>query len=467
MTRTVGKIHSESGEVLLDVSPLINYSKFDLQSNAKAVLQPLHVKSTDHMVEKQTELSPLHDFMGKLRQPDVLDILKEYVRWQILWRQGYAADALTFEQALEMAPRHAPVSINLDVTTACNYRCDHCVDMDILNKNINYEHELLKDSLSQLVENGLRSVIIIGGGEPTAYKGFEDIVRHLKALGTQIGVVTNGSMMKKIEAVADVLQKRDWVRLSLDSGTNETFRAMHKPGSKKCTLEWICEHIPPIKQLNDTFMIGFSFIIVWKDCETNNMGIIENIDEMVLAAQLAKQHQFDYISYKPFLTRSNVNNAEIVGIEKERAHVDSVMKKIRSAIREAQVMQDEDFTVVESTNLRVLENGTYMNYSQQPHNCHMQYFRQVVSPLGIFNCPVYRHVPQALLGGKHAYATPQSLLATQRNTLRLIETFDATDECKDVTCLYNHANWFIEDLINHPEKLDQLDSSFDRADYFL
>ncbi len=461
------KIHSESGEVLIKVSPLINYSKFGLRSNPDTVAQPLHVKATKHPVEKQTELSPLHDFMGKLRQPEVLENLKEYVRWQAQWREGYAADAVTFEQALENAPQHAPVSINLDVTTACNYRCDHCVDMDILNKNINYEHELLKDSLTQLVENGLRSVIIIGGGEPTAYKGFEDVVRHLKAMDVQIGVVTNGSMMRKIEAVADVLQKRDWVRLSLDSGTNETFRAMHKPGSKKCTLEWICEHIPPIKRLNPELMIGFSYIIVWKDCETNDTGIIENVDEMVTAARLAKQHRFDYISYKPFLTRSELNNAEIVGIEKQQEHVASTMTKIRNAISEAQKLEDENFAVVESTNLRVLENGTYMNYSQQPHNCHMQYFRQVVSPLGVFNCPVYRHVPQALLGGKHGYATPDSFQATQRNTLRLIETFDATEECKDVTCLYNHANWFIEDLINHPEKLDQLDSSFDRADYFL
>ena len=214
-------------------------------------------------------------------------------------------------------------------------------------------------------------------------------------------------------------------------------------------------------------MIGFSYIIVWKDCETNDTGIIENIDEMVTAAQLAKQHQFDYISYKPFLTRSERNNAEVVGIEKGQEHVASIMTKIRNAIHEAQKLENESFAVVESTNLRVLENGTYTNYSKQPHNCHMQYFRQVVSPLGIFNCPVYRHVPQALLGGKHAYATPGSLLDTQNNTLRLIETFDATEECKDVTCLYNHANWFIEDLINHPEKLDQLDSSFDRADYFL
>ena len=173
--------------------------------------------------------------------------------------------------------------------------------MDILNKNIHYEHENLKNSLTYLAEKGLRSVIIIGGGEPTAYKGFEDIVRHLKAMNIQIGVVTNGSMMKKIEAVAEVLDERDWVRLSLDSGTNETFRAMHKPGSKKVTLEWICSHIPDIKKVNPKFKIGFSFIIVWKDCETNDTKIIENVDEMLTAAQNGERPSIRLHLFQAFL----------------------------------------------------------------------------------------------------------------------------------------------------------------------
>ena len=57
-------------------------------------------------------------------------------------------------------------------------------------------------------------------------------MRHLKSLELKVGIVTNGSLPKKIRAVADVLQAGDWVRLSLDSGTNETFYAMHKPGKK-------------------------------------------------------------------------------------------------------------------------------------------------------------------------------------------------------------------------------------------
>ncbi len=459
------KIHTESGKVLMTLSPLIDFTKHNFEEIQEST--PLHVKTTSHEVVKQTELSPIHDFMGKLRQPEVLGKLKDYVEWQVQWREGYANNSMTLEQAIEAAPISAPISINLDATTICNYRCDHCVDMDILNKNIHYEHERLKNSLTYLAEKGLRSVIIIGGGEPTAYKGFEEIVRHLKAMNIQIGVVTNGSLMKKIEAVADALDERDWVRLSLDSGTNETFRAMHKPGSKKCTLEWICSHIPGIKKVNPKFKVGFSFIIVWQDCEANDTKIIENVDEMVTAAKLAKKHQFDYISFKPFLTRAEINNAEIIGIEKEQQHVESIMKKIRAYVTESMELEDDTFSVIESTNLRVLENGTYMNYTEQPHNCHMQYFRQVLSPLGVFNCPVYRHVPQALLGEKHAYDSKAGVIETQRNTLRLIESFDATEECKDVTCLYNHANWFIEDLINHPEKLESLDSSFDRGDFFL
>lgn len=430
---------------------------------------PLHVASDSVAAkkERQVELSPLHDFAAKLCQPEVLGRLQEYVRWQVAWRQGYA-DGMTLEQALQSAPDRAPMSINLDLTTACNYRCDHCVDMDILNTGIRYDHDKLMSSLSEMAARGLRSVIVIGGGEPTVYPQFEEVVRHLKSLELKVGIVTNGSLPKKIRAVADVLQAGDWVRLSLDSGTNETFYAMHKPGKKSLTLDWICENIKALKQeLSPKFSLGFSYIIVWKDCEANASKIVENVDEIVAAAKRAKHYGFDYISYKPFLTRAERNNAEVVELTQEEARVDPIMAKIREQVDIAKKLEDKSFRVIESTNLRVLENGSYKDYNHQPKTCHMQFFRQVLSPLGVFNCPVYRHVPQAQIGGKHAYASNESLRQAMHSTLRLIETFDASAECKDVTCLYNHANWFIEDLINNPAKLERLQPTPDRQDYFL
>lgn len=449
------KIHSDSGEVLIKISPLIDFRK-------RLPSQPLHTLSeSTTLPQKHVELSPIHDFMSKLLQPSTIQRLKDYVAWQSAWRSAYA-EGKTMEEMLETAPDCAPISINLDLTTACNYRCGHCVDMDILNTGIRYEHEKLLESLHQMIDNGLRSVILIGGGEPLAYPGFEEVVRLLKGRDVQIGIVTNGSLMKKVLAVSDVLGRGDWVRLSLDSADNKTFIAMHKPVNKKCSLEWICEHIPPIKEANPDFDIGFSFIVVWSDCQDNP----ENIHEIHAAAELAKKYKFDYISYKPFLTRAESNNAEIVDLVREdRADLSEIIETMRSGIDRAKTLEDKSFKVIESTNLKVLENNSYHEYIEQPHTCHMQFFRQVISPLGVFNCPVYRHVPQALIGEKHAYA--DDLRNTQKNTLRLIESFDAAAECSEVTCLYNHANWFIEDLIQHPSKLGDLEPSPERNDYFL
>ena len=56
--------------------------------------------------------------------PNVVD----YVRWQRALRKAQAAG----EQLPEM-PDIAPLSLNLYLTTACNYACDHCIDWDILN----------------------------------------------------------------------------------------------------------------------------------------------------------------------------------------------------------------------------------------------------------------------------------------------------------------------------------------------
>ena len=450
-------------EDLISISPLL-----DMRSQQyRAPTQPLHTLAQEPPhYDTQTELAPIHDFMQKLLQPDVIDRLKAYAYWQAQWRQQYKNN-VPLETALEDAPMFAPLSINLDATTTCNYRCDHCVDMDILNTNIRYDHDLLKDSLNNLIASGLRSVIIIGGGEPTAYPHFENLVEYLKKRNIQIGIVTNGSLMRKIETIGDLLTPKDWVRLSLDSAINETFYAMHKPNNKKCTLDWICEHIPPIKDKSPNFQIGYSFIIVWDNCETNNANITQNIDEIYTAAERAKQYRFDYISYKPFLLRAESNNAEIVELSQDQTRAESVSDTIRRHIDRAKTLEDKTFKVIESTNLKVFENNSYKEYTRQPHNCHMQFFRQVLSPLGIFNCPVYRHVPQALLGSKHAYSSRDGQHETCKNTLRLIESFDAAEECKEVTCLYNHANWFIEDLIQNPEKIKQLQAMENRNDFFL
>ena len=415
--------------------------------------------------QKQTELAAKHDFAGKFRHPELLERLKAYVRAQASARQTVRAGETLDPDWL---PAAAPISINLDITTACNYACDHCVDKEILNQPIKYDHQRLLDSLRVMTERGLKSVIVIGGGEPTVYPKFGETVRYMKSLDLRVSVVSNGSGQKKIEEIADCLDKEDWVRLSLDSATDETFTAMHKP-KRPITLDEICQPVRRIKAINPRFQFGYSFIITWRGATINDTNIVENLHEIVGAAERAKHFGFDYISFKPFLTRAPENNAEIVGLDDaETERFEQVMDTIRRNIDQAKRFQGDSFKVLESTNLRVLENRSHRQFMHQPRECHMQFFRQILSPLGLYNCPVYRNQPHGKIHDKDAYATEASLRETLRNTGTLIREFDATRQCRQVTCLYNHANWWIEDLIQHPEKLDAIQPDFEREpDFFF
>ena len=406
----------------------------------------------------QKELSPIHDFSSKLRQPELLQRVKDYVLWQAS-RRGTL-------QSNKKFPEQAPVSINLDLSTICNYACDHCVDKKILNTSFKFEHDNLLASLRLMAERGMKSVIIIGGGEPTTYPKFEEVVYFLKNLGMQVAVVSNGSGNRRILKCAEAFTKGDWIRLSLDAGREETFQAMHKP-KLKISLDEICEWIPQIKDKNPNVMVGYSFMITWQGSEINNTSIIENIDEIEMATEQARKYKFDYISLKPFLSRSPVNNAEIIDYNKDGIAFDEALKKIRASVNRAKEMETETFKVWESTNLRVLENNTFEKYTRQPQTCHMQIFRQILSPLGLYNCPVYRNQPHGQLGDLNSYVDDRAFTNTMQMLIKLLDTFDATDQCQEVTCLYNDVNWWLENLIGDPGQLAGLKPSAGKKDFYL
>lgn len=415
----------------------------------------------DPVAAPQVELAPVHDFVRKLLQPPFHARVTEYVAWQRAVRAARASGA-----DVPPMPNWAPLSINLDLTTACNYACDHCIDWDILNSGISHDDARLRTSLAAMAENGLKSVILIGGGEPTVYPGFREIVRFLKGLDLQVSVVSNGSRNERIEEIVDCLDEHDWVRLSLDAGTNGTFQGMHKP-KRPITLEAICAGITRIKAVNPKPRMGFSYIITWAggDRGPGAPPVIENIDEIPAAARLARETRFDYISFKPMLTRTE-EGAEVMDPESARtAHAD-VIRRICAQIEQARALATADFDVVESINLKLLASGGWRDWTAQPRMCHMQALRQVHSPMGLWNCPAHRGVPKARIDGPDAFSGDGGVAKTCGRTAEILERFDASVECREVTCLYNAANWWIERAVDGTTEI-AADPVADEYDYFL
>jgi hypothetical protein len=153
--------------------------------------------------------------------------------------------------------------------------------------------------------------------------------------------------------------------------------------------------------------------------------------------------------------------------EKAEAALQAVVQRIRAEVDEAKTLATDRFQVLESTNLRMLEQGNWRDFTRQPRTCHMQAFRQVLTPTGLYNCPAYRGVDRARIGAKDAYRDDAACASTNRDLAGILDRFDASAECREVTCLYNDVNWWLDGLVHGDAAPEAVSVGDERFDYFL
>ena len=387
------------------------------------------------------------DFVLKLKQKSTIEPLKNYILWQRMVRNNKKNGNTENTCNLLIGP----VSINIDITVNCNFSCSHCVDSKILNTGDRFTLDELFSIIKVLSSNGLKSIILIGGGEPVLHPQFESIVRFIKSLRLQLAIVTNGSNISKLINVADCLTEKDWIRFSLDSGTDKTFQLIHNPKNKVKLLE-ICTGAKRIKEINEKVSIGYSYIIFYEDCNTNGNKLIENVDEIPMAVELAIQSRFDYISFKPCLIKTDSTyNRETLLYNETENRIKIITNKIKQRLFEAKKLSYGRINCIESVNLRAMFANELDQYKTQPQNCHSQIFRQIVTPSGIYHCPAYRGDLKSLITSTDGYISQQKYEETVGKNIEHLFRFDASKECKDIVCFYNRINWWIEDYINSGE----------------
>lgn len=387
-----------------------------------------------------------HDFSAKLRQASVIGALKDYIAWQREIRS--CSNSAVFPQA-------GPISINLDLTTACNFSCPHCVDSRLLNTGDYLDLETVRRSIDTLQKQGLKSVIVIGGGEPTIHKNFGDIVRFMKDRALQVGIATNGSRLDRVEEVADCLGEGDWVRVSLDAARESTFFKAHRPRGRT-SLQGILEGIGRLKKANPRIQAGYSFVIVWPGIEVNGYELAANLDEISLAVDNAAAHGFDYVSFKPCLVRLEGTLRESLFDPPDPERERRIIQEIAAGLAEAQNRCADRVRVLKSVNLEAMLSGRVHELKIQPEVCHSQFFRTVLAPGGIFHCPALRGVDHAKIGDESGYRGRANFAFTQARLEHSIRSYNANTGCNTVVCFYHHVNWWIERLIASQMPLEEI-----------
>jgi MoaA/NifB/PqqE/SkfB family radical SAM enzyme len=106
------------------------------------------------------------------------------------------------------------ISTHISPEGACNLHCFYC---SVSKRKIHSRIELpkIQDYVLRLKERGLQAVILTGGGEPTLYPHFNELVRWLKVgQGLSVALITNGTRVNNVPQT--IWEMFAWIRVSLN-----------------------------------------------------------------------------------------------------------------------------------------------------------------------------------------------------------------------------------------------------------
>lgn len=101
-----------------------------------------------------------------------------------------------------------PIHVQLNPTNRCNFKCSFC-SCGNRDRTLELSKQENLDYMRKFKNLGCKSVTITGGGEPLLHPEINRIIQEIHSLGIQVGLVTNGSLLKKLEC-KDLV----WARIS-------------------------------------------------------------------------------------------------------------------------------------------------------------------------------------------------------------------------------------------------------------
>ncbi len=121
------------------------------------------------------------------------------------WRHPYSMISYLWESGRSV------ISTHISPEGKCNLKCSYC-SVSKRNRHFSIDYNIIIQYLKDLISRGLKAVILTGGGEPTIYPRFNDLIKWIKKnTNLKIGLITNGTFT--IDCDWDSF---DWIRISIN-----------------------------------------------------------------------------------------------------------------------------------------------------------------------------------------------------------------------------------------------------------
>ena len=191
-------------------------------------------------------------------------------------------------QDWERGERIAPITIDLALTRACNYRCHYCYAMLQENERLPITREVIYRFLDDCAEIGVKAVSLVSDGESTLSPVFVDTIQRGAKNGLSMAVGTNGYLFdeRKLQAI---LPHLTYLRINISAGERKRYSEIM--GVKEEWFDRVCENIRTMvrmkKEQNLAVTIGLQMVLM-----------PQYEDQILPLAKLGKELRPDYLVIK-------------------------------------------------------------------------------------------------------------------------------------------------------------------------
>lgn len=180
-------------------------------------------------------------------------------------------------QKLTQHKRFAPPHVQLILSDLCNQDCHFCAyrmsngfssENFSEDGNRNPNRKIPTDKAFEILNDcaavGVKAIQFTGGGEPTVHPDHMAIFAHALNLGFRCALVTNGT--KLADGWENVLPEFDWIRVSLDAGTPESYARIR--GSRPAMFDKVLKNTAALAAKCPKVVLGVGFVVTpenWRE----------------------------------------------------------------------------------------------------------------------------------------------------------------------------------------------------------
>ena len=179
-----------------------------------------------------------------------------------------------------------PITCEIDPSNKCMLDCEFCMFEKYRKDSLEIlELDTYISLIGELHNIGTRSLTFTGGGEPLMNPNFNLMVKMALALDFEVGLVTNGVLLNKL----DNIDKFKFIRVSLDSYNRKDYLKVKR-------VDYFERVIDNVRNaLKENPIVGLSYVV----CPDNNKDLYK-------ADELAKDLGVAYIQIKPAYINGNI-----------------------------------------------------------------------------------------------------------------------------------------------------------------